>query len=71
MTLRGPHVPIYWMRFIAPPPAWKKKKTTPTNDAAKDHNTLSEWTKSLRLKKTFTNVNCVVFYTEKCNSGNY
>ena len=28
MTLRGPHVPIYWMRFIAPPPAWKKKTAT-------------------------------------------
>ena len=27
MTLRGPHVPIYWMRFIAPPPAWKKNSS--------------------------------------------
>ena len=35
MTLRGPHVPIYWMRFIAPPPAWKKKTTTTTSGQSK------------------------------------
>ena len=30
MTLWGPHGSICWMRFIAPPPAWKKKQNKKT-----------------------------------------
>ena len=37
MTLWGPHGSICWMRFIAPPPAWKKRKEK-KNDNDNDDN---------------------------------